>query len=81
MTPTHSEMPQKSGRSAVALARTIMRNAVAQPKKLAMQTFVNAALSPPAAKNKPHATNAAGTTRWKLLGSSRPLPRSPSLNQ
>ena len=63
MTPTHSEMPQKSGRSAVALARMIMISAAAQPKTLAMPTFANAALSPPAAKNIPHATNAAGTTR------------------
>jgi hypothetical protein len=58
-----------------------MISAATAPKTLAMATFENAALSPPAAKNMPHATNAAGTTRWKLEGSARPLPRSPSVTQ
>jgi hypothetical protein len=45
-----------------------MTSAATAPKTLAMLTFANAALPPPAAKNMPYATNAAGTTRWKFLG-------------
>src|SRR5262245_21024328 len=79
--PTQSAIPQKSGKPAVADDSAIVASAASPPVIDPATTLPSAALSAPAAKKNPHDTNAAGRTRWKLLGRARPLPRSPAANQ
>src|SRR5262245_65940919 len=65
--PTQRAMPQKSGKSAVLNASGIVTSAATVPKTMARKILPKAALSPPAAKKRPHAMKAVGRMRWKFL--------------
>ena len=66
--PTQRAMPQKSGASAVLNASGIVTRAATEPKTLARKILPKAALSPPAAKKRPHEMKAVGRIRWKFSG-------------
>ena len=66
--PTQRAMPQKSGSSAVLKASGIVTRAATEPNTVARKILPKAALSPPAAKNRPHEMKAVGRIRWKFSG-------------
>src|SRR5262245_57071509 len=74
--PTHREMPQKSGKSAVLNASGIVTRAATEPNTVARKILPKAALSPPAAKKRPHEMKAVGRISWKFSG--RPSVPGPS---
>src|SRR6266581_3417026 len=69
--PTHTAMPQKSGRSAVAGLATMRTRPAVAPMTVAMATLVAAAMSAPAAKNSAQVMNAAGATKVEVRGKSK----------
>ena len=77
--PTQRAMPQKGAspvagsNGAVLNDRYIVIRAATVPNTQAMKILPKAALSPPAAKNRPHEMNAIGRIRWKFSGT----PKSP----
>ena len=66
--PTQRAMPQKSGASAVLKASGMVTSAATEPKTVARKILPKAALSPPAAKKRPHEMKAVGRIRWKFSG-------------